>query len=192
MHKRQEEKLANTVTYILNKAPNKEMELTKLEILFYLASREYYNRHDFPICDDEVYATKNGPIHMETHRILVEGKKHLPIWDNILNIEKDNIVRLTRPITEEDIWEINEAERATIDEVFIQFAKKDLHNELLPYVKRLPEWKEKSEKEIDKTPLQITPNEIMKALGKSEDRIKTFVEYINQRKRWKNQFPDSY
>jgi uncharacterized phage-associated protein len=164
-------KMLQVISYLLS-LNNGKMDFLKLMKELYLIDRESIAERDTSISGDVYYSLPHGPILSVTKNLLDDLKTENADENNLL---KDFLKSIKNPkynkiydivlkeVPEYDL--LSEKDKEYIEKVSKQFKKysaKDIEN----YTHNLPEWIDPNGSNI-----KIRFQDIMRALGKSEDEI---------------------
>jgi len=175
-----ERKVAQMAAYILNKTDDKRMEYIKLIKLMYLADRQHYKDHGFPISYDAVFAMERGPVLSQTYDLIKGEVLTSAYWDGLISGKEDYKVGLIREVTQKDIGELSRSGMKAMSTVFGEFAHYTWQD-LVERTHELPEWQKKwYNHDPEYGSVRIHPRDILEALGKCPDEIEACLHYMEE------------
>jgi uncharacterized phage-associated protein len=174
-----ERKTTAAAAYLLDKASGK-MPYIKLIKLLYLADRESWRRYDRPITGDRYVSMNFGPVLSATYDLLrsEDATAGGRPWSRTI-ITTGYEAKLQAP---PDLGPLSDAEIEILDEVF-QLTERMDRWRLCDLTHAFPEWRDPEGSSIP-----IQPEEILKALGKSEEQIDLARQEAAERRRFEEIF----
>lgn len=164
-----ERKAAGAAGVLLQKAGG-QMEYMRLLKLLYLADRESWKRFNRPITGDDYVSMDQGPVLSKTYN-LIRQEGELGASDEALGPWARTVERVSRYDVklscEPDLGPLSEAEIQVLRETYDQYGNWRLWDLVDHLHKILKEWSNPKGSSIE-----ISPEEILRALGKSERDIK--------------------
>lgn len=139
-------KAAQTIAYLALKNGGKPLPVLTAVKLVYLADRESFARHGFPIQEEARVSMKHGPVNSKTYsHIKGEEEGGAAEWAEYLRDREDHMIALARTdLTPADLDELSDADLAALDAVWDQFGQWDRWT-LVNWThdpKNLPEWED--------------------------------------------------
>jgi len=171
-------KIVQIVNYLL-KLNKDKINYTKLMKMLYISDKELLKQNDFTITGDQYYSLDNGPILSNVYDLI--GDKHSDknmqlYWDTFFCKEGYDVKLVHDNQLPGD--KISKAEKDVLDKIDKQFKKKSF-GDLIDYThdeKLFPEvkWKEAGESSIE-----LSIEDILKSIGRTEEEIKMIEEETN-------------
>ncbi|MDR2100115.1 MAG: SocA family protein [Campylobacteraceae bacterium] len=173
-------KMLQVIAYLLS-LNNGKMNFLKLMKELYLIDRESIAERDTSISGDVYFSLPHGPVLSATKNLLDDLKlgktdRHNPLND-FLDAEKSNRYNniydiVLKKVPEYDL--LSEKDKEYIEKISKQF-KDYSPKKIKEYTHELPEWTDPNGSNI-----KIRFQDIMRALGKSEDEILTAKQEYEQ------------
>ena len=101
-----------------------EIPVLKLTKLIYLADRESMAATGFPITNDHLVSMPHGPVNSLTLNF-VDGKFASEQWSDLISDRANYSVGLSRPVGEDDLDELSEADVEVLETVWKKFGHMD-------------------------------------------------------------------
>tara|TARA_R110000796_G_scaffold95459_3_gene200714 strand:+ start:3368 stop:3928 length:561 start_codon:yes stop_codon:yes gene_type:complete len=180
-----EAKVAQMAAFFLDKNEGR-MPYLKLMKLLYLADRECLDRHGYTISDDRMVSMPHGPVLSRTYD-LMKGTSQGE-WDKWVADEANYEVSLRKPVDHEDEYfflELSVADMEIMDDVYKQFGhmpRFDLRDYTHDHCQ---EWKDPHGGSRP-----ITPYEIFKALGRSDDEARASAGQLHAQRQLSQKMAD--
>lgn len=175
-----ERKTTAAAAYLLGKAGG-QMPYLRLIKLLYLADRESWRRYDRPITGDRYVSMKFGPVLSETYDLIcneeLRASEGSP-WSKTISTAGYD-VKLTGNA---DVGPLSEAEIEILDEV-CQLTEKLDRWRISELTHSLPEWEDPEGSSVP-----ISPESILKALGKSPEEIDAARQEAAERRHFEHLF----
>ena len=174
-----ERKTTAAAAYLLDKASG-GMPYIKLIKLLYLADRESWRRYDRPITGDRYVSMNFGPVLSATYDLLRREDTTTggSPWSRTITTAGYE----ARLLGSADLGPLSDAEIEILDEVY-QLTEKMDRWRLCDLTHSFPEWKDPEGSSVP-----ILPEEILKALGKSEEEIDVARQEAAERQRFQQIF----
>jgi uncharacterized phage-associated protein len=146
--------------------------------LAYLADRRFLELYDLPILNDDLVSMEHGPVDSQTYDFIKgKGPKHLRRrWERyVLTKKKENLVELTRKLSDDDFTELSEAEVEVLKETSKEYERFKNPWDLIDWIhKNCTEWEN-----VGKTSKHLPYERVLNAIGKKNandltDRIFEF------------------
>ncbi len=167
-----EEKATAAAALLLGRRGGR-MEYLHLIKLLYMAERESFRRYGRPIIGDEYVSMRHGPVLSITYNLIKEEKAGQDFWlKHIRQLPRSHEVELVK---DPGRGALSEAEVEILEEIFKrygrtnQWAVRDLTH-------KFPEWKNPGN-----SCLKIRPEDILRALKKTEDEIRQVSQEAAER-----------
>lgn len=165
-----DERKATAAAGLLLKLAGGEMDYLPLIKLLYYADRDSLDRLGRPIIGDRYYRMRHGPVLSRVFDLIKSAYLGHPIpgpWSEHIGASGRFSVKLK---AETDIGVLSRHEIEIIEEVFNRYPWSDKWA-LRDATHRLPEWKDPGGSSAE-----ISPEELLKCLGKGEDEIEEIAQ----------------
>lgn len=153
------------------------MEYMRLLKLLYMADRMSWEKFGRPITGDDYLSMDHGPVLSQTYNLVKsEGEvaeEETGPWQETVERKSRYDVRLRR---EPDLSSLSNAETELLRESYRQFGKISLWALVRQLHELLPEWSNPKGSSIE-----IWPETILRALGKTEQHIKEVSQEATER-----------
>lgn len=166
------EKLIGFAAYVMKKMGSSSIQYIMLIKLMYLSDRRSVELYDHTISNDNFVSMDRGPVLSRLLNLIhcecaPELQKN---WDMYFKTCEHHVTIISND-AEEKIDNLSRAEMKVIDEIVSEFGKRDVWELIDTHMHALPEWKNPNGSSI---PIKL--EDIMRALNKSEDEIKSTLE----------------
>jgi uncharacterized phage-associated protein len=112
---------AAQVVAMFARADGGSVNVLKLTKLIYLADRRNLEKYDFPITWDNLVSMDHGPVDAITYDCINGMQGKLGDWDEFVTDRTDYAVGVAKPVSDDELDELSEAELETLNEVWAQF-----------------------------------------------------------------------
>jgi uncharacterized phage-associated protein len=167
------EKVLESISYLLSKTKNKELDILHLIKFLYFADRESIKEYNYPITGDSYSSLPYGPIVSKTFDLIKSNQLSMSPFSEFIKRD-DKKILLTK---ERAPQKLSEADLEILDQVYHKF----IHYtpaQLIDYchnAKFVPEWKDPGSSSIP-----IDTEDLLLLLGKSQDEIKAIRQMIQE------------
>lgn len=166
------EKLIGFAAYVMKKMGLSSIQYIMLIKLMYLSDRKSVELYDHTISNDNFVSMDKGPVLSRLLNLIHD--ECAPELQNTWNTYFKTCEHYVKIVSDEAIKKVENLSRAemkVIDEVVSEFGKRDVWELIDNHMHTLPEWKNPNGSSI---PIKL--EDIMRALNKSEDEIKSTLE----------------
>jgi uncharacterized phage-associated protein len=163
--------------YFLLKSESRMMPYIKLLKMLYLSERMSFARWGSSMSGDNFVSMPHGPVMSQTYDLIRGHVSQQSVWQCFIQDEANYEVSLNDKITEDDIDELSRAEMAILDAVFDEFGEMGGFD-LVDYTHdNCAEWVDPNGSSFP-----ISPESILRAVGKSESQIEKLVAKYQETK----------
>lgn len=166
------EKLIGFAAYVMKKMGLSSIQYIMLIKLMYLSDRKSVELYDHTISNDNFVSMDKGPVLSRLLNLIHDecASELQNTWDTYFKT-CEHYVKIVSDEAIKKVENLSRAEMKVIDEVVSEFGKRDVWELIDNHMHTLPEWKNPNGSSI---PIKL--EDIMRALNKSEDEIKSTLE----------------
>jgi hypothetical protein len=175
-----DEKKTTAAAAVLLKEAGGTMPYIRLIKLLYLADRESWKKYGRPITGDDYVAMKYGPVLSRTLDLVKMDEAERPWGRTVQRVGRYEVA--LRPGQEPDLGPLSEAEIEIILDAHKFFRDLDRWK-LCDLTHLLPEWSDPGDSR-----LPISPDDILRALGKSDEEMEESRQESTERRYFEDLF----
>ena len=167
------EEKATAAASLLLRRHGGRMSYMKLLKLLYIAERESLRKYGRPICGDDYYSMKFGPVMGIVYNLIKEDQVKEDFW--FRHIRREPGTYDVSLIADPSTVALSQAEIRLLDEIFENYKQVDQWD-LSGLTHEFPEWEDPGD-----SCRKIPPERILRALGKSDEEIDEIAQETQER-----------